>query len=166
MDSSRRKGLNMASDLEKEFNVRREEANAPFNDSDELVAAVGAMLRVGARNCAETIRAAVQDDARLSGALKPHSEELTEGNFKLEFMGNSFDVSVDGQISYNHSKAMFDRPDEPGWTSFEISATVTARTKTTESASERIEARFQPDGSAVMVVALAVEAAVADLAHR
>ncbi|HLJ84227.1 MAG TPA: hypothetical protein VKT51_08670 [Candidatus Eremiobacteraceae bacterium] len=152
--------------METEFNERRAEAKAPFNDSNELVAAVGVMLRAGTRICAETIRGAVQDDARLSGALTPHSEELSEGNFKLEFTGNSFDVRVDGQISYNHSKAMFDRPDEPGWTSFEISATVTAYTDTTESASERIEARFQPDGTAVMAVTLAIEAAVADLARR
>lgn len=156
----------MASDLEAEFNERRDAAKAPFKESDELVAAVSAMLRAGTRTCAETIRAAVQGDARLSGALTSHSEELSDGNFKLAFTGNSFDVRIDGQVSYNHSKAMFDRPDEPGWTSFEISATATAYTETTESASERIEARFQSDGAAVMVVALAIEAAVADLAHR
>jgi hypothetical protein len=156
----------MAGELESEFNKRRDEANAPLVASDDLVAAVGEMLRVGARTCAETIRAAVQDDARLAGALTSHSESLSDGNFKLEFTGNSFDVHVDGQVSYNQSKAMFDRPEDPGWTSFEISATVTARTKTTESASERIEARFQPDGTPVMVAALAIEAAVADLAGR
>jgi hypothetical protein len=156
----------MAGDLEAEFNKRRHEANAPLVASDELVAAVAEMLRVGARTCAETIRVAVQDDARLAGALTSHSEDLSEGDFKLEFTGNSFDVSVDGQVSYNHSKAMFDRPQDPGWTSFEISATVTARTKTAKSATERIEARFQPDGTALMVVALAIEAAIADLAGR
>ena len=156
----------MAGDLEAEFNKRRDEAKAPLVASDELVAAVREKLSAGARTCAETIRVAVQDDARLAGALTSHSENLSDGNFKLEFSGNSFDVHVDGQVSYNQSKAMFDRPQDPGWTSFEISATVTARTKTAESATERIESRFQPDGTAVMVVALAIEAAVADLAGR
>jgi hypothetical protein len=156
----------MAGDLETEFIKRRDEANAPLVASDELVAAVGEMLRVGARTCAATVRAAVQDDARLAGALTPNSEDLSEGNFKLKFTGNSFDVSVDGQVSYNQSKAMFDRPEDPGWTSFEISSTVTARTKTAKSATERIESRFQSNGTAVMVVALAIEAAVADLAGR
>ncbi len=156
----------MAGDLESEFNKRRDEANAPLVASDDLVAAVDKMRRAGARICAETIRAAVKADARLAGALTPHAENLSGGNFKLEFTGNSFDVRVDGQVSYNQSKAMFDRPQDPGWTSFEISATVTAHTITTKSASERIEARFAPDGTAVMVVALAIEAAVADLAGR
>lgn len=156
----------MSGDLEAEFKKRKEEANAPFDASDELRAKVGEMVSTGARTCAEAIRIVVQDDPRLAQALSVQPFTVSDGNFKLELIGKSFDVSVDGQISYNVSKAMFDRPDVPGWTSFDISATVTAHADSKESASERVDAHFEPDGSAVMAVGPVIEAAVADLALR
>jgi hypothetical protein len=156
----------MGGELEAEFNKRRDEANAPLGASDELAAAVAEMVRTGAGTCAESIHAAVLADPRLAGALTPVPAVLSEGNFDLKFTGTSFDVRVDGQVSYNRSKAIFDRPEAPGWTSFEISATVTASTKTAESASERIDAHFQSDGSVEVIVAPAIEAALVDLAHR